>query len=272
MEISEIAHRYFNQHRHHRGINQRRVHWKHVEAVFGEQVGEYVTEENCRLYKAQRLADGAAEGTAWIELCTLRMILKWARRKKFVGDYDVWVGPEPTPRRHRLTREEVKKLLENCNLDHIRLFVILAVTTGARHSAILDLKWDHINFETEMIDYTASWEERMKKRTLVPMNKTAKAALLEAKEKAKTEYVIEWQGSKLRWASTGLSSAAEKAGLKHVTPHVLRHTAGTWMAEGGIPLEAISQYLGHSSTKITEKIYARFTPGYMKKQAEVLEI
>lgn len=39
--------------------------------------------------------------------------------------------------------------------------------------------------------------------------------------------------------------------------HIGRKTAGTLMLNRGIPLEAVSSFLGHSSTLITQKIYAK---------------
>jgi integrase len=35
-------------------------------------------------------------------------------------------------------------------------------------------------------------------------------------------------------------------------------------------MEEISQYLGHSSVEVTRKIYARYSPAYLKKAASVL--
>jgi integrase len=53
---------------------------------------------------------------------------------------------------------------------------------------------------------------------------------------------------------------------------MLRHTAAVWMAEGGTPMSEIAQYLGHSTTLVTEKVYARYSPEYLKKAAAQLEI
>jgi integrase len=52
---------------------------------------------------------------------------------------------------------------------------------------------------------------------------------------------------------------------------LLRHTAGVWMAEADIPMQKISQYLGHTSTRVTESVYARYSPSFMKDAAEALD-
>jgi integrase len=52
---------------------------------------------------------------------------------------------------------------------------------------------------------------------------------------------------------------------------MLRHSAAVHMAEEGVPMSEISQYLGHSDTRITEQIYARFSPDYLRRAAAALE-
>jgi len=43
------------------------------------------------------------------------------------------------------------------------------------------------------------------------------------------------------------------------------------MAEAGVPMSEIAQYLGHSSTNVTERVYARFSPDYLRKAAAALD-
>ena len=61
----------------------------------------------------------------------------------------------------------------------------------------------------------------------------------------------------------GLAHAAKSAGLI-VTPHVLRHSAAVHMAEAGVPMDEIAQFLGHSDPSITRAVYARFSPDYLE--------
>jgi len=56
-----------------------------------------------------------------------------------------------------------------------------------------------------------------------------------------------------------------------VTIHELRHTAAVHLLGAGIPIEKVSQYLGHSNVQITFKTYARFLPDQMQDAAEVLD-
>lgn len=60
-------------------------------------------------------------------------------------------------------------------------------------------------------------------------------------------------------------------GLSDVSPHVLRHTAAVYMAEAGISMDEIAQYLGHSDSRITASTYARYSPEHLRKAASALE-
>lgn len=44
------------------------------------------------------------------------------------------------------------------------------------------------------------------------------------------------------------------------------------MAEAGIPMEEIAQYLGHANVEVTRKVYARYSPDYLRKAASALEL
>jgi hypothetical protein len=43
------------------------------------------------------------------------------------------------------------------------------------------------------------------------------------------------------------------------------------MAEAGIPIEVIAQYLGHEDANVTRKKYARYSPTYLREAAAALE-
>ena len=56
-----------------------------------------------------------------------------------------------------------------------------------------------------------------------------------------------------------------------VTAHVFRHSAACLMAESGTPMSEIAQFLGHTNSRTTEAIYARYSPEYLRKAADALE-
>lgn len=83
--------------------------------------------------------------------------------------------------------------------------------------------------------------------------------------------MVEWAGGPVQSVKKGFRAATVAAGLEGVSPHVLRHTAAVHMAEAGISMDEIAQYLGHSDTRITASTYARYSPEHLRKAAKALE-
>jgi integrase len=54
--------------------------------------------------------------------------------------------------------------------------------------------------------------------------------------------------------------------------HLLRHSAAVWIADDGVPMEEIVQYLGHSSTAVPRRSYARFSSECLPKAASSLNL
>ena len=67
-----------------------------------------------------------------------------------------------------------------------------------------------------------------------------------------------------------LASYSQKILGRTVTPHMLRHTHVSLLAEQGVPLEAISRRLGHNRTTITREIYLHITSGQKEKDNEAV--
>ncbi|RJE88105.1 tyrosine-type recombinase/integrase [Paracoccus onubensis] len=92
-----------------------------------------------------------------------------------------------------------------------------------------------------------------------------------AKEGTLSRYVIESGGRQVGSIKTGFNAAVERAGIEHCTQHDLRRTAGRFVAEAGMPIDEIAQYLGHTNPIITRSTYSRFSPEYLRKAANALE-
>ena len=179
--------------------------------------------------------------------------------------------PPAKPRDRYLTRPELAKLLDHIETPHVRLFVILAVTTGARMSALLDLTWDRVDLAKGIINLNpAGRNETNKRRAVVPIASRADAELRIALEGALTEYVIEYAGGPVKSVKKAIQAASMRSGVK-CSAHVFRHTAGVWMAEADVPMQKIAQYLGHTSTRVTETTYARYSPSFMRDASAALD-
>lgn len=242
--------------------------WKHLQRAFGHRLGTDINKDDCRAYAKLRQRQGAASGTIRTELEYLRACLNLRYGR---GHNRVWLPAGSPPRDRYLTREELDRLLEHVRTPHVRLFIILAVTTGARMGAILDLRWEQVDFKHRTINFNPPGREQTnKRRPEVPINERAYKALEEAARGALTDHVIEWDGKPVKSIKKAIRLAAKRAGVP-CSPHVFRHTAGVWMAQADLPMQKIAQFLGHTSTRVTERTYARYSPSFMKDAAAALE-
>lgn len=239
---------------------------------FGHLRPDQVTLAQCNAYTADRIKAGKSQGTVHTELGHLRSTLTWAAK---IGVIDraphVFRPHKPAPKDRYLDDAEIDRLLAADAEPHIKLAIHLMLSTAGRMGAILELTWDRVDLARRQIDLRLDAAGPRKGRAVVPINDTLLAALSAAKQAALSDYVIEWAGEPVKSIRRGFDRAVANAGLADVSPHVLRHTAAVHLAQGGIPLHVISQYLGHSNTAVTERVYSRFSPEYLMTAATVLD-
>jgi integrase len=242
--------------------------WKTLEPHFGYKLGRSVTKADCRAYAEHRKRLGKAPSTIKTELEALRACLRWHYGK----DAPQIVAPAPSrPRERYLTKAEAEALLASITAEHVKLFVELALGTGARMGAILDLTWDRVDLEHGTIDYSPAGRDKTnKRRTVVGITARLRERLLEAQRGALTDHVIEYGGKPVASVKKAIASAARRSGVP-CSPHVFRHTAAVWMAMADVPLERIAQVLGHTTTRITFSTYARFQPRFMADAMAALD-
>jgi integrase len=243
--------------------------WKRLQPHFGQLRPVDITRQSCREYAAMRRRR-VKDGTIIKELATLRAALRWHDPNT---PATIEMPRQPAPRDRYLTRDEYRALREAAApTPHCQLFIVVAYSTAGRAGAILELIWDRVNFTGEGIIRLATEDEHGNKgRATVPMTTSCRLALQRAREAATTDYVIEFGGKPVRSVRKAFRAACARAGLVDVTPHVLRHTAAVHMAESGIPIPEIAQYLGHRDSRTTERIYARYSPDYLRRAARALE-
>lgn len=144
------------------------------------------------------------------------------------------------------------------------------VATAGRIGALLELTWDRVDLDRRLIKLATNDIGPRMGRATVPINDTLMAALQAAQGAALSRYMIEWGGRKAESVKTEFNAAAKRAWIDHCTPHDLRRTAGRFMAEAGVPMEEIAQYLGHTSPAITSSTYAQFSPKYLRGADDAL--
>ncbi len=239
-----------------------------------------ISEELVHTYISNRVhkktGGPVSDGTLWTELGRLRDALRYAAKKGWVRVGDILYiprPPKPQPRSRWLNDEEIVKLFQaTIGQPHLYLATHLMLATAGRVTAILELTWDRVNFDDNFIDLRVVTTKHQKGRARVPITSTLRQLLMEAKQLSTCDHVVEWHGQPVKSIKTAFNNATKRAGLEGVTPHVMRHTAAVRMAAAGCSMERIAAYLGHSDPSVTRKVYARFSPDHLQKEAAAVEV
>ncbi|MEM9676718.1 MAG: site-specific integrase, partial [Pseudomonadota bacterium] len=270
--ISDIWPLYFTDRAHIRSADTLRHRWKALAPHFGPLPPNAITREHTTAYELHRKNSGRKDWTIWSEIGLVQQILRWAVHQGVIDQAShIERPPAPEPKDLHLTREQFRTFYAALKDPHQKLFVQLAIATAARKEAILQLTWDRVDFERGHIHLRVPGEARRKGRAIVPMTKSLRAALQDARQWSLSDHVIEWAGKPVKDVKNGIRRAAIRCDLPWVSAHVLRHTAAVWLVEADVPMSVVSQYLGHSSISVTEKVYARFSNDYLQSAADVLD-
>lgn len=249
---------------------------------WGELRVDAITPETCKRYRRERQAArdgraGAKDGTIRKELGVLRAAVNHDQKEgRLTRAPFVWLPSKPPARDRWLTRGEAARLLLQARKTHrsrlhLPLFILIALSTGARKGAILDLEWRQVDLVAGRIDFNPPGRERTSKgRPIIPIPRGLLWFLRAAHRRATTKSVLAYEGARIGDVKKGFAGAARKAKLAGVTPHTLRHTAGTWMAQRGVPLREIAGWLGHTDARTTE-LYAHHHPDHLTNARRALD-
>lgn len=103
------------------------------------------------------------------------------------------------------------------------------------------------------------------------MNEMARIALEDAYRARLTDHVIEYKRKPVKSIKAGYRGALQRAGLEGIDIHQIRHTVAVTLIQNGTPIERVAQFLGHSNTATTRKVYARYLPEHLQEDATHLE-
>ncbi len=203
------------------------------------------------------------------ELIALKSSLAWCAKPKQkiiqISEVPAFDLPPPGEPRDRWLRiAEVKKLLaaaaENRKgerLSQVERFLWLALETSTRVTAALQLTWDRVDLELGVIHFNVPGRRRTKKRRVsCPISKALRPILERASTERVSDYVLDAPN---RYMWRDVKRTAKLAGVEKVSPHVLRHTAGTLMLRGGAPAWQVAGVLGVTLQTLL-KNYAHHVP------------
>lgn len=212
-----------------------------------------------------------ATNTMRHELSLIRTACNWAAAERHIpAAPPIKLPPMPETSVGHVTKEEFRRLLEGCERPHVKLFAMLGVTTGGRKSALLEARWEQVDFRRGLLNLNQEGRRQNGKyRATVPLNDLILPVLREARKVARTEHLIEHNGKPCKDIKKGFAAAARRSGVD-CHPHMLRHSAAVWMAEDRVPMAEIASYLGHRDINVTVRVYARFHPDYLRQAARSL--
>lgn len=175
------------------------------------------------------------------------------------------------PKGRPLSVEEIGKLYTEA-ADHMRLFMILMLGTGARNEAICTLTWEQVDFENGLIHLNPEGRKQTnKRRPVVRMPKFVRDEL--SKFNDRDGRVLTFRGKSFKTAHQGIEKARWRAELKgRVTPYSFRHTVARWLRKEGVSPWEVGAQLGHKMPgyNITE-MYASASPDYLEKSVAALD-
>lgn len=184
------------------------------------------------------------------------LAMAWEQNKT-TADYSSLVKriPENNARTTSMNMAQVQELADHAS-ETVRAAIWISLFTGMRRGEILALQPEDIG-RTE-ITIRAGNTKTLKTRTvpiIAPVRPWLKFVPLG----------VNFEGLK-----TGFRRAREAAGMQHVTFHDLRRSCGTLLIQRGVDLHVVSKLLGHSSTTVTERVYAHLADKQLKAGLDTL--
>jgi len=117
------------------------------------------------------------------------------------------------------------------------------------------LKWEDVNLEDQLITLKDTKNNR---EDTIPINKSVLDHLKSLKQKS--EYIItKNDGSRFKNILKFWRRVIKKAGLKNITPHILRHSFATILIREGADFNAVKELGRWSDLKLVER-YSHVSP------------
>lgn len=179
-------------------------------------------------------------------------------------------APYKAPERHRekvLSLPELRALwAAAAPVEHWRRYLWLALGTGARPEAILQLTADRIDFAAGVIQL-ATGDHGKKRRPTIPIAQSLKRELRTWGD----GQLITFHGKPIARARETFKRLSKASGVE-CTAYTLRHTVATWLRQKNVPEWDIAGFLGHRPPgSATTARYAHYRPDYMRAAARAVD-
>ena len=265
----------------------------HIKEGLGQLRIDRIKRQKVEEFTSLLVGKGLSKDTIRLIVATLRRTLNRAKRLGLISDNPASALGEfykQAPVRHveiqPLTHKEVPKFLEAAYKKPLREFAILlcALHTGMRSGELAGLQWGDLDVSGKFImvrrsivrgrvNPTKTGKIRRVDvsdallETLLKLKKNRKEALLAVgiNDLSPESWIFansngnppDMQNLKHRV----FFKILEKAGLRRIRFHDLRHSYASLLIQNGEPLAYVKEQLGHSSIKITVDVYGHLVPG-----------
>jgi len=243
----------------------------HLKPYFGSLDLREITPLQIEAYRAERLKAGMKRSSTNREMALLKkmfnLAIDWGYCSQNPGTKVKLFSEKDNLKERILTDEEEARLLEKC-LDTLKLIIITALHTGMRRNEILNLKWEDIDLKERQIKATKT---KSGKNRIVPIDDVLFEVLEKLRVNNRSEYVFEnpETGQAFKSIRKGFSRACQRAEIKDLRFHDLRHTFASRLIRGGADIISIQKLLGHFSVTVTQR-YIHTEAAQLKEAVAVL--
>ncbi|PLA74938.1 integrase [Hydrogenovibrio sp. SC-1] len=183
---------------------------------------------------------------------------------------------------HPFNLEEVNKIINGVD-PWYRYYYTVRFLTGMRTGEIDGLKWKYVDFDNRLIKVRESLVKNKQTYTKndfsqrdIEMSSTVFTALQEQfKRSGHLDYVfVNSRGDHFNYHNISRRiwhPLLKELGLERRNPYQTRHTAATlWLGAGENPAW-IAKQMGHSTTEMLFRVYARYVPNLTRKDGSAME-
>ena len=183
--------------------------------------------------------------------------------------------PNSPPKDRWLSQREADTLIDLARdveapegaMPRIYKFMVIALATGARRTAILELTTSQVDLKRGMIQFNPTGRAQTKKRRpQVPISDELAPIMTRIMEEAEDGYLL---GPPDRPIRAAFDNVTRKAGLDDVSPHTFRHTWATWAAQAGVSLFDIAAVLGDTVATV-ERNYLHHCPEHLRSAVNAI--